>query len=912
MCLNGLKISNENGILCMCLNFPAHTLVVIERLQFCRCQTFSEKVFPRLLWSKQTIFLQTLATVQKKIRAKSRLFWSDSFGNFVKTILSSLSCHLNMYNRAPKRPHSPETDNDYRGGFRPQPFHKRQRGENYNQPQTIEEKIARLGYETGYRNSDIGALSKEIDADLMNKVNEEQKINTIITKICKSAISYPTRVSTYATLIGLISVKHYNISCQIINTLHASYPVYLEAQKWKEAITIIHLLSCLVNCRVIRPSALLSQFELLLETAQDENVPQSRCDYFLYTVLSSLPHVALELSSQTEPNNFDQILTMIETCLSKRSKQHLNITRVWNSTDSTVQMDYLDSLWVQIKNFRANGWNENFLHRPYNDKECKDIMASSLVPQNSPTIQIPAHSDNYLYPSPRIVLRIFEDDVAEGEKSIPGSDKIERFCIENHIRNVIDEQPNNSFECARHLSKGIHRSDQLPMKYILIETLLGELFTVPKPRHDQVLYQSLLYQLSKQMVDFQKSADDNKSTYDHILNEAVKVLYENLESMNVTCMDRFINWFSYHLNSTNFLFPWQCWTDATCKDIDSPKTIFVQAILDRCIRFSYHKKIETIASAHLANLIPPEVQAKYQPFFTTNPTTLALENSIRMLITTKADPISFCETLNIQIEGVKLPDNFAFKDEKPMEKLIKIDIFMAVLLSLACKSLTHISSALGKYKNVIKSLVLGVDGGQVQLLQTMYLCLDSHPQLQVILVDKLLKAELVGAREICLWIFSEPMRPNHIRPHLWEILNSSIDRISLIISRTSQEKEQKEQEEKERANEVQSVEGDVEMKPETTDTNGRIDYDAKIERFRSLLNTIVLDIYKMFADTLGDHIRRCEENGTSYIDNYFRWMIGRMQQFYFEHYESLQCKLGDIKNIIDQTPSIGNCILNLK
>lgn len=678
----------------------------------------------------------------------------------------------NQPNRPMKRAFSPEFDSSPRGGFRGQPFNKRHRGDTYNQPQTLEEKISRLG-DTGFRNNDIGHLAREIDQELANKEEEQDKIKMIVSKISQCIISFPTRNATYATLVGLISVKHYDISSQIINALHNSYPSYFEAQKWREALIIIHQLACLVNCKLITPSAIISHLEQLLEKAQEENIPQTRSDYFVFTVLTSLPIVALELASQAEHDNFDQILNTIETILTNRSTDHINDLRVWSTSDSTIQMDYLDSLWVQTKNFRANGWNEKFLHRPYNDKEYKDLMASSLIPQASPTIQIPSHDEKYNYPRPTIVFRIFEDDVAEGHRTIPGSDKIERFCIEEHIRQIIDENSSNTRDCARHLGY-LYRCDQLPLKHILIETVLGELFNLPEPRHPIVLYETLLYEFKK-IFHLSNNPDEVKFNYENILYEAVGILYENLDTMNVACMMRFINWFSFQLNNVDFVYPWQTWQDATTKELDSPKTIFVQAILDHCIRFCFHVRINTLVSASLSNLVPPKPSVEYKPTFGVDPKSESLAATIKQLIVEKADAKKISETLNIRIDGAQLSDDFQLHDAKHSDKLLKIDIFSAVIFSLASKSLTHLSSAIGKFKNVFKALTDQVEGGQVQLLQTMHSCMLTHPHLQTILIDKLLKAGMIENNEVVNWILSDSMRKNHMKPYIWDIMAKTSD-----------------------------------------------------------------------------------------------------------------------------------------
>lgn len=844
-----------------------------------------------------------------------------------------------------KRAHSPDAESggNFKGGYGRGPpgghyggphqgyGQKRHRAEDYHQ-QTLDERIARLG-DVGFNNMEIGLLAKDIDNDLMNKVNEDDKINAIVSKICKSIVSFPTRVGSYATLIGLLSVKHYNVSCQIINSLHASYPVYLESQKWREALTIIHLLSSLVNCKVIRPQALLSQFEHLLEIAGEGNTPQARGDYFVYTVLSSLPYVAADLAAQQENENFDQLLRLIEDHLDRRSKTHIAVTRVWLMGGSTIQMDYLDSLWVQMKNFKANNWTETFVPRPYNDKEYKDIMASSLIPQNSPTLQIPAHQDSYIYPAPKIVFRLFEDDVGDLQGSIPGSDKIERFCIENYIRDIIDEIHNDPRVCVRHLSH-MHNSATLPMKHLLIETILGELFAVPRTKHRRVLYHTLLYEMTK-IFQPSKQPNEMKFNYDSILFEAIKILYDKLGSMNVTCVSRFIEWLSFHLNNTDFLFPWKNWADATLKDKSSPTALFVYELLNRCVRLSFHKKIKTLVSPSLDSLMPAEVgKVVFQPLNGDHPNASALADTIQELIMSKAEMPKFCEALNIQMEGVELPEGFTITDEKLTDKLLKVDIFLAKILNMASQSLTHMSSAIGKYRFVIKSLI-SFDGGQVQLLRTMHSCLEAHPQLQVILVDKLLKADLVDAKEVCNWLFSDSMKEHYFRWHPFEILNNTLDRSAAIIaksvreksSRIANERAEREKREKEAAAKAQGGSGtpepeeekDDEDIPENTDT-GDVEMkqedelnllDERIRNARNAHNNLILHVFQLFANALSQYLQQRELGRDCYLDNWFRWVTGRMQEVYYSHYDTIIPMYDELTTIVNRTQFIVDSIMNL-
>ena len=583
-------------------------------------------------------------------------------------------------------------------------------------------------------------------------------------------------------------------------------------------------------------------------------------------------------------------------------------------------MDYLDSLWVQITNFKANGWGEGFLHRPYNDKEYKDVMEASLIPTDSPTFQIAPHNSKIKYPPPRITFRLFEDDIVEGNKAIPGSDKIERFCVENHVRNIIDELHDDTRSCSRHLSN-MYKSDQLPMKHILVETLLGELFTLPKPRHPDILYHSLLYEFTKIYPPSENLAD-LKDNYDVIINQAVKILYDNLESMNITCFTRFVKWFSLHLNNIKFVYPWKTFENATIAEATSFKACFVKDILDRCIRLKYHETIgKLIEENNLSSLMPPKVAVEYKPVFADHPDADELAGSIKKLIIHKADLKEICTSLNIIVEGAELPDDFVVKEEKLSDQLLKVDIFTAVLLFIASKSLTHISSALGKFKNVFKALARAPQG-QCQILRTVHSCLESHPQLQVILVDKLLKAGLVESVEICKWIFSDSMRPDLLKSYAWELLNNTLRKSSLMADQMLVDKEKLKEKIKAKAEEPKSVitpnaDEDVEMTETKEDVESDImqrqlaEFDGKIEASRSGHIELVLQVFGMLADLLDEHIKKCAAANTSFMDNFYRWIVGRMQEVYYEQFE-LTSKLYDqIRSIIEKVASIESSIINL-
>jgi nuclear cap-binding protein subunit 1 len=97
------------------------------------------------------------------------------------------------------------------------------------------------------------------------------------------------------------------------------------------------------------------------------------------------------------------------------------------------------------------------------------------------------------------------------------------------------------------------------------------------------------------------------------LAQAVELIFDRLDTMNVACIDRFAFWFAYHLSNFQFAWNWDDWSSCLSMDPLHPKPKFVRETLIKCMRLSYHQRIVDLIPESFKALMPdyPEPQNKY-------------------------------------------------------------------------------------------------------------------------------------------------------------------------------------------------------------------------------------------------------------------------------------------------------------
>jgi nuclear cap-binding protein subunit 1 len=618
-----------------------------------------------------------------------------------------------------------------------------------------------------------------------------------------------------------------------------------------------------VNAHVISLGSFLNLLETLVDVTVEDGIPQTRSDFFIFTVLSCLPWIGRELQDKKE-QDFETLLASIEEYISKRNKNHIISLKVWHTETPHPQEEYLDCLWAQISKLKSDKWVEHHIIRVYH---AFGGTLQDALQHNLPQFMPPPHDTSFVYPYPKVVFRLFDyTDCPEGAAVLPGAHAIERFLSEESILNTINLMYFNRKDCASVLSH-LPSIQRYPFEYMMVEVILGEMLRLPKSPQLEIFYGSLLLELCKL----------HAGTLPLVLAQAVVLIFERLDHMNGACIDIFSSWFAYHLSNFQFRWTWEDWAASVNLDPLHPKTVFLRETFVRCMRLSYHGRVADLVPAAFKHLLPaaPDPIAKFTGEGSGDVSSKLLEIA-ELLKEEFTRPRKKDEEKDV-ISLESLPD---LDNLPPIEgfdgESAKINLVVNVLLNTSSQSFTHLFTAIGRWSSVLAELMT-TDATQVALLQTLFEVWKNHQQLLVITIQKLIKYGIVDCTSVIEWIFSPGMRSELMRTYIWEIIFATIKRKEAVV----REHEDSITQEKDRLKKFQ-IEGYASDKAEDIPSEDGIEkMEEQLEVFHTDVKNLLQLILTRFISVISRHIQEYESQGKSFKNYWFRWAIFRLQQLLF-------------------------------
>uniref|UniRef100_A0A8C6R2U1 Nuclear cap-binding protein subunit 1 n=1 Tax=Nannospalax galili TaxID=1026970 RepID=A0A8C6R2U1_NANGA len=754
--------------------------------------------------------------------------------------------------------------------------HKRRKTSDANETEDhLESLICKVGEKSACSlESNLEGLAGVLEADLPNYKSK------ILRLLCTVARLLPEKLTIYTTLVGLLNARNYNFGGEFVEAMIRQLKESLKANNYNEAVYLVRFLSDLVNCHVIAAPSMVAMFENFISVTQEEDVPQVRRDWYVYAFLSSLPWVGKELYEKKDAE-MDRIFSTTESYLKRRQKTHVPMLQVWTADKPHPQEEYLDCLWAQIQKLKKDRWQERHILRPY---LAFDSILCEALQHNLPPFTPPPHTEDSVYPMPRVIFRMFDyTDDPEGPV-MPGSHSVERFVIEENLHCIIKSYWKERKTCAAQLVS-YPGKNKIPLNYHIVEVIFAELFQLPAPPHIDVMYTTLLIELCKLQP----------GSLPQVLAQATEMLYMRLDTMSTTCVDRFINWFSHHLSNFQFRWSWEDWSDCLTQDPESPKPKFVREVLEKCMRLSYHQHILDIVPPTFSALCPANPACIYK-YGDESSNSLPGHSVALCLSVAFKSKATNAEIFSI-LKDVPNPNQDDDDDEGFSFNPLKIEVFVQTLLHLAAKSFSHSFSALAKFHEVFKTLAES-DEGKLHVLRVMFEVWRNHPQMIAVLVDKMIRTQIVDCAAVANWIFSSELSRDFTRLFVWEILHSTIRKMNKHVLKIQKELE----EAKEKlARQHKRRSDDDERSSDRKD--GALEeqierLQEKVESAQSEQKNLFLVIFQRFIMILTEHLVRCETDGTSILTPWYKNCIERLQQIFLQHHQIIQQYMVTLENLL--------------
>lgn len=785
---------------------------------------------------------------------------------------------------------------------------KRPRGGTLDVEDRLESLITRVGEKsTSSLESNLEGLANVLEADM---TNYKQRILQIL---CTCVTNLPEKATIYSTLVGLLNEKNSEFGCEFLDMIMSNLKDVIVGGRFHRARLMVRFISDLINCNFLVAASLISFLESLIASATDTGIPQVRSDWFIYTVLSALPWCGKELAAK-KPDDLGRLLETIEECVKNRKKIHTKGLRVWSSDKPHPQEEYIDCLYEQIKTMKEDNWEEKHIRRPY---QAFHSVLCKAQPHPIPLFQIPMHSELVTYPLPTVIFRMFDyADVSNpDEKPIPGAHAIERYLVEETIWRIITTHYKDRKECANQLMNCSARN-KVALEYIIIEVIMGAMFRLPEPEHLFIFYGSLIIELCKL----------EPSVMPGVVAQAVEMLFERLNSMNITCCDRFIDWFSYHLSNFQYKWTWGDWVQHAESSPDDLKVRFITEVLGKCLRSSYYDHVNKFVPEQLHPLIPEPMQGFFRYEATENEENG--QNTVRKLIDGIKSKKDTHELLGILYEIGASEKSFYDTDEfigpaiDPNIAALRIECFILTILRAGLKSISHTYSALTKFHSMFTEIITN-RSEQMHCLRAVREFWGRNPLMMLIVIDKMVKLQYIQCSTVVNWIFSKEMDAEFMKFSTWELLHNTLkkmmkhkakvkkdledahERLDVLIDKAKREEQRNEDKSDEDDEKYDTTQSEIERRQEEIE-----ELTEKVETAKKDQKELFLIVFQRFTMIITEHIADCEREGRSTINSWYRYTLQRLQEIFLLYHKEIDQYADKMEKLIF-TPDIAPHILEV-
>ncbi|KTW28544.1 hypothetical protein T552_01804 [Pneumocystis carinii B80] len=591
------------------------------------------------------------------------------------------------------------------------------------------------------------------------------------------------KIPFLATVISLASTKEASIGKYTVEFMATAAQAFLDGGEWRKFKLILRFLVYATS--IIDGDGVLNILDGLTQRISEVSKDMSEkgdfntkfhADELAYVFLITVPYV---IARSTEVScGFDTLFSYVDRveAYMKYRSVDLSLLQPFIEDEASQDVEILEELWNQVQYMKNGKYDANIFLRPWLKFE---IQLANTPKFALPAIVFPKTFDNagrFYFPESH--FRIFgqPDQINLSFQTIASS------VIKDLVGDIIDIMEFNRKEAARFLADlsfyfapNLFASETFSSEIndtmdtltewkseeIILETIFGRLFRLPKPLQPPIYYHSLLIELCKLIP--KKIAPS--------LGYMIRYIYQTLPRLDPEISFRFWTWFSHHLSNFNFSWKWDEWTSSLELDLMHPKRTFIAETIEKELCLSYYSKIKESLPEAYHILLPEEPSNPYFDYELPNSKYYAEVGTLLETMKVNTEQSETDVALEI-IEKTAIENN---ENDPPYEALKAL---VQCVLHLGAKSFSH---ALNTIERNLPGLQARCNANEKTRRQTIDIIIKfwkDQPTIGTTLINKFLNYSIIDSVSIIEWIILDADVEYIGRSFTWELMKIALNKVN--------------------------------------------------------------------------------------------------------------------------------------
>ncbi|KAL9099908.1 MAG: hypothetical protein Q9163_004650 [Psora crenata] len=602
-------------------------------------------------------------------------------------------------------------------------------------------------------------------------------------------VEQPLKIPFIAGVVLAVNAQKPELAREGLERAVAKIQECLHEGTWREVKLVLRFLGCLQG--ILEGDGVFPIFEDLFSRAirlQTDSSEDTLGLELIKVILFSLPYVMATTSAEQFKEQALAILDKTDIIASTPHDLCALANPYHGGDDREESKDPPSTIGLIQKQLQAEAeqaWTLACIPRPWNPMEgfnaADETSAKHALPEIIIPTPVPVGSRPRL---PDVYFSVYGDQEIE---TVPPTSDIASSLVRDSLIdtiNILDYNRNitakflidldcyfaentfvkraTQFDKLRTIEEG--RSTWKP-EDVIVDAVFSQLLQLPTPEHKLVYYHSVLTEACKIAP----------AAVAPSLGRAIRWLYQNVGTMDLELVYRFMDWFSHHLSNFGFTWKWTEWVDDVGLPMVHPKKAFIVGALEKEIRLSFAARIRGTLPEPYRPLITEAKEEDTPPFKYSSDQTPYAEpaREIHRLLKTRAPDADLEAPINIIQESAT---NLGVAE--PL--IASTDAYVTAICYLGSKSLSHVLSQIERCKDRLLGIGLASETARRQIITSVMEYWSEKPGVGVNVVDKLLNYTILTPQSVIEWALRDCLGKGEILTlaHIYEMVASTVSKVT--------------------------------------------------------------------------------------------------------------------------------------